>query len=78
MYAFWCSNDQTVAQGETMLTLTGSLTEYNLGMNRALAMVPNGGTCPGLAMEQATQLIEMSNPRGFPYVSSLIMTDGAC
>ena len=76
MYGFWCSNDQTVPQGEEIMVLSGSYDDYQLGIRTALAMLPNGGTCPGMIIETVLSKVQASNPRAFPYASTIVMTDG--
>ena len=41
-----------------------------------MAFQPNGGTCPGLALSQALQTVQVSNQVGAPYVSMVVLTDG--
>jgi hypothetical protein len=76
MYAFWCTNSQTVPQMAEMLFLTGDQAQYQLGVNRGLAMVPDGGTCPGLTLEQVLMVLGETGPRAYPFASVVTFTDG--
>jgi hypothetical protein len=76
MYGFWCSNDQTVPQGLEILALTGDYDAYQVGVRTALAMIPDGGTCPGMILEDVLAQVQASNPRAFPFATVITFTDG--
>jgi hypothetical protein len=76
LYAFWCSNHQTVPQMQIFTPLTASLIEFNDAIKLARTVKPDGGTCPGQALEYAHSTIEKTNPRPYPYSALITLTDG--
>jgi len=76
IYGFACSDHQSnpivVQFGEKVDTLAG----FEETMAKAAAAVPNGGTCPGAAIERATAMVQGNDLLTRIYKTAILISDG--
>jgi hypothetical protein len=76
IYAFACSGHQSTPITITVGEKLGSKAEFNAALASASAMIPDGGTCPGAAIEKAAATIQGTDLLTRIYKTAILFTDG--
>jgi len=76
IYGFACAQDQTVPLVIRIGEKINSWEAFQSAMDYARPMMPDGGTCPGAAIERSVGQIMANDLISRPYKAALILTDG--
>jgi hypothetical protein len=76
MYAFACSGHQSEPLTITIGEKLSSKAEFDAAIQKANAMIPDGGTCPGAAIEKAAATVQGNDLLTRIYKTAILFTDG--
>ena len=73
---FGCANHQHTPVTTVYVKQSTSLADLEAAFDKARQVKPNGGTCPGDAIELVVADIEATKQYAYPYAGVILVTDG--